>query len=443
MRVPEIHTNYELRGAGNNWYRGTTQVDGMPGFFPSIGPNQSTCIIKNELDETIATNLYSKLYNAREDGTQSFLSNNDSEGLVLDAYKHWNNADKTVNVAPTKYWWHHILSKLDNHLLQKITNDKIGYSYLAANATLKIIEKLYKIHGDDLQEKLGDLNESLMNGDPGCDELNGQITKAANSATNGLKKDIDSLESSKMAGKCNNSENLNYIDMSTDPRLKKLTSIKGNDLNKFLKTTIDRATATSTGKYSTTEESIFDADAIEELINVEAFAHVALVLDAVVRERKHHLSFDVYIDDSGSMDSRCQIGEASVSVTYRDLARMVAFKLFSLGILRDVYLFSCRNTITKISHEHIFSAHIGGGTDIQQCIDLARAQKRPAILITDGWDSIEEGNEGYFRDMFILILECQSTHHSFKQFLPKKQIMFYNNGKFMEAKHVDDRIEAV
>tara|TARA_R110000787_G_scaffold21504_1_gene63542 strand:+ start:12761 stop:14092 length:1332 start_codon:yes stop_codon:yes gene_type:complete len=443
MKVPEIHTKYELRGSGNNWYRGMSQADSTPGFFPSIGPNQETCIIKNELDSTIATNLYSKLYNGRDNGTQTFLSNNDSEGLVLDAYKHWNSSDKTVKVAPNKYWWHHILSKLDNHLLQKITNDKIGYSYLAANATLKIIEKLYKIHGDELQEKLEDLNQELKMGDPGCEGLNGDITRAVNSATNGLKKDIDSLENSKMAGKCNSSESLTYIDMSTDPRLKKLTSIKGGDLNKFLKTTIDRATATSTGKYSTTEESIFDADAIEELINVEAFAHVALVLDAVVRERKYHLSFDVYIDDSGSMDSRCKIGETDVSVTYRDLARMVAFKLFSLGILRDVYLFSCRDTITKIAHEHIFSAHIGGGTDIQQCISLARSQKRPAILITDGWDSISEDEEGYFKDMFILVLECTSTHHSFKQFLPKKQIMFYNDGKFMEAKQVDDRIEAV
>ena len=104
----------------------------------------------------------------------------------------------------------------------------------------------------------------------------------SNSAQNKLRKDIESLENSKAAGKGDAETQIKMIELATDPRLKKLTKIKSNDLNKFLKTTIDRATSTVTGKYSTQEESIFDSDDIEDLINIEAFSHIALILDAAV-----------------------------------------------------------------------------------------------------------------------------------------------------------------
>lgn len=436
--IPEIHTKYSLREAGRGWWRQSSLYDNEA-FAMVSGPSQNTCIVNNELSDTLSSSIYDKLYNGMNQDNGQFVRDNDPEGLILDAFKHWYHEDKNVTVSPDKYWWHHLLSKLDNHLLRKVTNDKIGYSYLAANATLKILEKLYKKYGDDLKEKIGDMNEELRLGqNPSDEELQGDLQRAANSAQNSLKKDIEGLENSKMAGKCNDPSNLQMLDLATDPRLRKLTNIKGNDLDKFLKTTIDRATATVSGKYSTKEESIFDSDDIEDLINIEAFAHVAMVLDAMVKEKEYHLSFDIYIDDSGSMDSHCNLGNGNVRVTYRDLSRMVAFKLHQLGILRDVYLFAHENTITKIEPEHIFSAHIGGGTDIQQCIDLAKSNKRPAILITDGWDRIEEGQRGYFQDMFILVLECTRTDYSFKQFLPKKQIMFYVQGEFKEAKVEDN-----
>lgn len=431
--IPEIHTKYQLRDAGRGWWRQSNLYDNEA-FAMVSGPSQDTCVVTNELNDTLSSSIYNKLYNGMHAENGQFVKENDPEGLVLDAFKHWYNKDKTVNVQPEKYWWHHLLSKLDNHLLRKVTGDKIGYSYLAANATLKILEKLYKEYGDDLVDKIEELNGELEAGKtPSDDYLQKSMQKAVNSAQNSVKKDIEGLENSKLAGKCNDPANLQMIELATDPRLKKLTNIKGNDLDNFLKTTIDRATASVAGKYSTKEESIFDTDDIEDLINVEAFAHVAMVMDAMVKEKEYHLSFDVYIDDSGSMDSTCRLGDGKVSVTYRDLSRMVAFKLQQLGILRDVYLFAHGNTITKIEPEHIFSAHIGGGTDIQQCIDLAKSNKRPAILITDGWDCLQEGDKGYYKDMFILVLECRSTHYSFKQFLPKKQLMFYNQGTFTEA----------
>jgi len=440
MIKPEIHNTYSLRGSGRSWWRQQSLYDNSA-FSMVSGPNQKNCVIQNKLNDNLSTSIYNKLYNGAHNENGQFLRDNDPEALTLDAFKHWYHGDKSVNVKPEKYWWHYLLSQLDNHLLRKVTNDKIGYSYLAADATLKILEKLYKKYGDNLKDHLDDLNEDLKCGNaPRDQELIKDIQKMSNSAQNKLRKDIESLENSKAAGKGDAETQIKMIELATDPRLKKLTKIKSNDLNKFLKTTIDRATSTVTGKYSTQEESIFDSDDIEDLINIEAFSHIALILDAAVKEKKYHLSFDIYIDDSGSMDSYFTLDGASV--TYRDLARMVAYKLHELGILRDVYLFAHGNTLTKIQTEHIFSAHIGGGTDIQQCITNARITKRPAILITDGWDRISTGPDGYYQDMFILVLQCRSTCATFKRFLPKKQLMFFNDGQFQDAKVDGDYITA-
>ena len=235
-------------------------------------------------------------------------------------------------------------------------------------------------------------------------------------------------KNSKTAGKGNDAASIEMIDMLIDPRLSQLINIKQTNIREFLKTTIDRATESTTGKATIIEESIFDSENIDDLINIENFAHVALYDDLTTRTKKYHVSFDVYIDDSGSMDSSFRLED--VSVTYRNLARMLAFKLLDMQLLRDCYLFSHENTLTKINNEHLFSAHIGGGTDIAQCIYNAEKIGRPAIIVTDGWDRIPE--ECYYKDCFILILDCSATDISFKKFAENKQILFYD-GEFSEA----------
>ena len=125
------------------------------------------------------------------------------------------------------------------------------------------------------------------------------------------------------------------------------------------------------------------------------------------------------------------MGDSS-RVTYRNLARMVAFKLEQMNILRDCYLFSNTGNMPKIDKKHLFAAHIGGGTDIAQCIQSSKKINRPAIIITDGWDNINI-EEDYHKDCFILCVGMDSMSKSFERFAKNKQIMFYNCGKFLKT----------
>lgn len=424
---------YSLRTGRNYW---NTQS-----FYESdsrIGrPSQARSIIKNEPDVDVARTVYQRLYN--KSTAKSFINQEGASSLIMDAFNHWYQDSKNYDIQPDKYWWHSLLQKVDNHLLQFATNGKAGFSYAAAAQIIDVINKLYKEYGDDLKDKIEDYNESLKNGQPAPDgDFEKKLDSCANSAKNKIRKDIDKMEkASKSAGKGNGAEDIEMIDMLTDPRLTKLIDIKQSNLKEFLKTTIDRATQATSGKSTIIEESLFDSESIDDLVNIENFAHVALFDDLTTRTKKYHVSFDVYIDDSGSMDSHFRLGGwDGPSVTYRNISRMLAFKLLDMQLLRDTYLFSHSDTLTKIKNEHLFSAHIGGGTDIAQCIYQAKKVGRPAIIVTDGWDSIPE--DCYYKDCFILILDCNQTSDTFAKFAKNKQIIFYD-GEFSDAIIADGR----
>lgn len=400
----------------------------------NVSPDTSNSIIKNETDSLLGSSVFTKIH--RELNCNEFLENNGgASSIIMDAFSHWHKKDKKYEITPDKYWWHHLLSKVDNHLLQYATNDKAGYSYLAASKTMGILDKLYKKYGDDLKDKLQQMNDDIQNGnDPSDKDFEKDMNSAANTAKNQIKKDIEKADKTGMdAGKGNTKEDLDMMDLMMDSRLQKLVSVKGSNIKDFLKATIDKATECVGGKATIIEESIFDAEDIEDLVNIENFAHVALFNDLVTKTKKYTTSFDVYIDDSGSMGEYANMGDYGASrVTYRNLARMVAFKLEQMNILRDCYLFASTGYMPKIDKKHLFAAHIGGGTDIAQCIKNSKKVNRPAIIITDGWDNIDMEND-YHKDCFILCVGMDSMSKSFERFAKNKQIIFYKNGKFLKT----------
>ena len=423
--------DYRLNFSGdrrNYWGRG----DMYSRDTINVSPDTSHSIIKNETDSLLSSSVFTKIH--RELNCGEFLANNGgASSIIMDAFSHWHKKDKKYEITPDKYWWHHLLSKVDNHLLQYATNNKAGYSYLAAAKTMGILDKLYKKHGNDLKNKLKQMNDDIQNGNgPSDKDFEKDMNSAANTAKNQIKKDIEKADKTGMsAGKGNTKADLDMMDLMMDPRLQKLVNVKGSNIKDFLKVTIDKATECVGGKATIIEESIFDAEDIEDLVNIENFAHVALFDDLVTKTRKYTTSFDVYIDDSGSMESYADMGDGySGNVTYRNLARMVAFKLEQMDILRDCYLFA--NRMTKIDKKHLFAAHIGGGTDIAQCIQSSKKINRPAIIITDGWDNINM-EEDYHKDCFILCVGMDSMPKSFKRFAKNKQIMFYHHGKFLKT----------
>ena len=400
----------------------------------NVSPDTSHSIIKNETDSLLSSSVFTKIH--RELNCNEFLENNGgASSIIMDAFSHWHKKDKKYEITPDKYWWHHLLSKVDNHLLQYATNNKAGYSYLAAAKTMGILDKLYKKHGNDLKNKLKQMNDDIQNGnDPSDKDFEKDMNSAANTAKNQIKKDIEKADKTGMdAGKGNTKADLDMMDLMMDPRLQKLVNVKGSNIKDFLKVTIDKATECVGGKATIIEESIFDAEDIEDLINIENFAHVALFDDLVTKTRKYTTSFDVYIDDSGSMESYANMGnDEATRITYRNLARMVAFKLEQMNILRDCYLFSNTGKMPKIDKKHLFAAHIGGGTDIAQCIQNSKKVNRPAIIITDGYDRIDTEKD-YHKDCFILCVGMNSMQRSFERFAKNKQLVFYDQGKFLKT----------
>lgn len=431
---PQIHTEYRLRTANrSSWQRGFHGVgygDMRGSSMINVAPSRSRSIIKNNMNSGVSSKVYNKLYEKSK--AKSFLNKQGASSLVLDAFNHWNCKTKDYKITPDKYWWHNLLTKVDNHLLQYATNGKAGYSYMAAQHTMGVIDKLYAKYGDDLDKHLDKLNDGIKNGDvEGDKEFKKSFESAINSAKNKIKKDLDNMENSgNEAGKGNDEAAIDTVDLLTDPRLAKLLTIKESNIRDFLRTTIDKATESVTGKSYIEEESLFDSEDIEDLINIENFAHVALFEDLTTRIKKYSISFDIYIDDSGSMDSTIFMGDTRVCI--RNLSRLLAFKLKELDILRDCYLFSHSDTLTKINNNDLFSAHIGGGTDIEQCITNAKLTKRPAIIITDGWDRIDPETD-YHADKFFLVLGEREMPSCFKKFAVNKQLMFFTGGKFFKG----------
>ena len=426
----DYNLNFSDRGRRNYWGSGSMYSRDTI----NVSPDTSNSIIKNETDSLLSSSVFTKI--SRELNCNEFLAKNGgASSIIMDAFSHWHKKDKKYEITPDKYWWHNLLSKVDNHLLQCATNNKAGYSYLAASKTMGILDKLYKKHGDDLKEKINQMNDDIKNGnDPSDKEFEKDVNAAANTAKNQIRKDIEKADKTGMqAGKGNTKEDLDMMDLMMDSRLQKLVNVKGSNIKDFLKATIDKATECVGGKATIIEESIFDSEDIEDLVNIENFAHVALFNDLVTKTKKYTTSFDVYIDDSGSMEQYANMGDDySGNVTYRNLARMVAFKLEQMNILRDCYLFASTGYMPKIEKKHLFAAHIGGGTDIAQCIQSSKKVNRPSIIITDGHDHLDKEKD-YHKDSFILCVGMNRMDNSFIRFAENKQLIFYDKGKFLKT----------
>ena len=189
----------------------------------NVSPDTSNSIIKNETDSILGSSVFSKIH--RNVKCNEFLNDNGgASSIIMDAFSHWHKKDKKYEITPDKYWWHHLLSKVDNHLLQFATNDKAGYSYLAASKTMEILDKLHKKHGDDLKNKIQQLNDDIQNGnDPSDKDFEKDMNSAANSAKTQIKKEIEKADKTGMqAGKGNTKEDLDMMDLMMDPRLKNL-----------------------------------------------------------------------------------------------------------------------------------------------------------------------------------------------------------------------------
>ena len=403
---------------------------------------QEFSIIKPDIDESLARVLdnafrHIKHYENFKYGIQNIYSTEDSpsvgregQSAAIDCFKLWFNKEKVIKINPKMYWFHNFLTELDNHLLKTITEDRFAYSFLAASV---IIDKLGKyFYSDDYDEdELKDLNDKICKGEDTTNNgASKALSKIAGASVNKIKKDMDNAESMGI-GKSTDPSQIDTISSMLNSNMLSKMKLDKSSINNFVKHIVNKASQTVGGKCETVDESIFDAEDIDEIKNIENFLHEALFDDLVVEDKKYYLNFDLYIDDSGSMTSKTNFTNSNV--TLRALSRMFAFKLDKLNLVKDIYLFAHTNAMEKITKEKLFTEIIDGGTDIEQCIENAKKTNRPAIIVTDGWDHFNM-EECYYDKVYFVVLDCNSLPDCFEKFSKNKQILFWSNNKFMASK---------
>lgn len=402
---------------------------------------QEFSIIKPDIDEGLARVLdnafrHIRYYEYFKQGIQNIYSTEDKpavgregQSAAIDCFKLWFNKEMIVKIDPKMYWFHNFLTELNNHLLRQITEDRFAYSFLAASVVIdKLGQYFYKNEYD--QDDLEDLNKKIREGEDCKGNSTCQaLSKIAGSSVNKIKKDMKNAESMGI-GKSEDPSQLEAISSLLNSRMLNNMKIDKSSLNNFVKHIVNKASQTVGGKCETIDESIFDAEEIDDIKNIENFLHEVLFDDLVVEDKKYYLNFDLYIDDSGSMTSKANFDNSNVSL--RALSRMFAFKLEKLNLVKDIYLFAHTDAMEKISKTDLFTSVIDGGTDIQQCIQNAKKHNRPAIIVTDGWDHFDMEKD-YYDKVYFVVMECNELPDCFEKFSDNKQILFWSNNKFSKS----------
>ena len=357
--------------------------------------------------------------------------------MIIDTFKLFYSKDKIVALKPHMYWFHHFLSKCDNHILSLVTNGNTGFSFIAANAVIDVLRKYLNKEKPDKDV----MNTAIENGEIDDNDNMKTLQAAAKRAFNKAKNDIDKMKKSAKELGCSKDfgKDLETAKILSDPKLLNTLNVSGNQLAKFAKIVIDKAVSYNTGKKYTVEESIFESEDLEEIANMENFMHVGLLQDLSVIENKYSMNFDVFIDDSGSMGGNYNLNGKRIEL--RVMARMIAFKMYQLGLLKDIWLFSSYDELFQIDIGELFSTRIDGGTDISQCIQQANKSGRPCLIITDGNDTLDDKIR-YNPNVYMLCLEMCNLHNSWKDYGNNGQILFYDEYNGFRVGHVDSKLDS-
>jgi hypothetical protein len=381
-------------------------------------PDQSKCIIRPDFSDSTAR----QIMNTVDFHAKTLMERYGLTSAFFDTIKHWHHSDKVVKVSPDKYWFHNLLTKFDNRLLKMVTKGNLTYSYLAGDALMKRLLKIAdKMTPEEFKDACQDLQDHPE--DQFSQEFMKQLTSAANSALNDTRKKVKQAEESGLCGK--GPGTLENIQLLTDTKILRSIALNKSDINRFVKHVVSRATESIGGIGYIEEESLLESEDIEDMANIENFAHVALLEDLNVRHKKYYMNFDLYIDDSGSMTDSMQLN--SGSIRFRLLSRILAKKMDDAKLLKDAYLFSSSGQLEKLPKNDFFSKKIDGGTDIQQCVDNAKKKNRPCIILTDGFDRL---SGDMYDQAYFIILGNPRTDESFMPYYKKDRIMYYDDGQF-------------
>jgi len=219
-------------------------------------------------------------------------------------------------------------------------------------------------------------------------------------------------------------EALNKIKISKDSIRQVLSKILNESSNYF------------SLKYKTKDESIFEADDLDDLQGLEYLSPLfrnTMLMDAVNETRIYKGKIDLYLDCSGSMGSSQTFEGTNIRMI--DLVKGIAIVLFRMKMLDKLYFFDTSLfEIKNINEFTILSFDRSGGTDFDKVVNQARINGRNSVCITDGEDNCSE----YIKNIFWVgvggtqFKSYWGDGNAFDLYKTNKQCVTYNsrNGMF-------------
>ena len=301
--------------------------------------------------------------------------------------------------------------------------------YLQWNVFSKLTEEQKKEMEDSQDENGGepsqetqDKVEQLMK------QSQSQLEKAMEEANETIKDMKDLGFGGQEAG--DGTSDQNNLDINQIKNILSRVKSGSNDrLKKLFKVLLDNSKNYFTSKKKYYDESIFDAEELDEMEGLEylnpSFKNAHL-MDIVAKTSKSVGKVDLYIDCSGSM------GSSLVE------AKVIALKLLNMNYVHEVYYFD--NCVYKPKQDFgsILKFDKHGGTNFDAVVDSINENNRNAVVLTDGCARTYQ----YTEKAFWVGIDGASFSSPFsgndssKKYLTNKQcIKFENSGKYTYDKY--------
>ena len=362
-------------------------------------------IVKPEMDTWTANELVN--FFKKKKGYE-----NVPDFMIRDVYKSYFNKDEEMRYQCSEhmFWWHEMLQNTNNYLLKTVTQSKPGHSFIAMKHIIKLLrDEIEK--DEDLKNKANDgggdgddQGQGGGGGQPDMSQANQNIKDNMEQAVQNASDEIEQKqeESDAVGGGDIAGKGVSDIQMIEDrvEMIKDVVLSKkqvGNLINKSIKG-FKKGFGSKT---ILTEESLFEADTVEDLIDEHYLFSELLAMDVSVRDAKQQMTaFDLYIDVSGSMDSDMNI--YGKRVNRLQMAIAMAARMNMMGCLGEVYAFN--NSVRKVGSENIWNLSTSGGTTTENCLKKIKKNGRPSVILTDGCDSYYT----YTDNAFIMTIEVST-----------------------------------
>lgn len=355
--------------------------------------------------------------------------------MIRDVFKSYMNPYENMKYKCSEfmYWWHEMLQNTNNYLLKTITQNKPGYSFIATKHIIELLKEEIE-NNEDLKNHCNDLqnNEDNENNEnnssksnPDFSDVNKNIQDKIKESVKKASKEIkekeeesDIIGDGQLAGK-----GVDEI-LLQEERIEMIQQVKINkkEIGRLINHSIKSFKKGFGSKTILSEESLFEADVIEDLINEHYLFSELLSEDVSVMDKRELMtSFDLYIDVSGSMSSNMNVYNKNVSRI--EMAIALTCRMRKLKCLGNIYAFN--SNIKSIDEEDIWHLSPSGGTNIEKCMIKIKKENRPSVILTDGEDDFNT----YTDNAFIMAI---APIHNQNYFRKKSVLKMVKNQKFIQ-----------